>query len=108
MDNFKFEIIEQCKCSELDEKERFWIKKLDTYNNGYNGTMGGSGSITVDRDDFEEYFLNNKPSVKELADKFKIDRSTAGRILKKLGYKANYYVSDERKKQICDFYLSDP
>ena len=29
----------------LSEREKFWIDKLDTYNNGYNLTKGGSGVI---------------------------------------------------------------
>lgn len=41
IDNFNFEIIEYCKKSELNQKEIDWIKKLDTFNNGYNCTTGG-------------------------------------------------------------------
>ena len=43
--NFKKEIL--CKCStkeELDSMEKFWIKKLDTINEGYNITSGGSAN----------------------------------------------------------------
>lgn len=40
-DNFTFQIIEECPQEQLAEKEIFWIKKLDTYNNGYNETLGG-------------------------------------------------------------------
>lgn len=32
LNNFKFEIIELCNSNELLTKERFWIKKIGTYN----------------------------------------------------------------------------
>lgn len=43
MDNFKFYILEQCNQKDLDDKEIYWITKLDTYKNGFNLTKGGSG-----------------------------------------------------------------
>lgn len=41
--NFIFEIIEQCKREELDEKEIFWINHYDACENGYNVRSGGGG-----------------------------------------------------------------
>lgn len=41
--NFSFEIIELCEEQDLDEKEMYWIKYYDSYNNGYNMTIGGEG-----------------------------------------------------------------
>lgn len=41
-ENFKFEIIEECDANLLDERESFWIDKLNTITpNGYNLTPGG-------------------------------------------------------------------
>lgn len=46
LDSFVFEIIEECFIEELNEKEIFYIEKYNTFNNGYNSTMGGSfGSV---------------------------------------------------------------
>ena len=48
-----FLIEELCKCSneDLDEQEKFYIKKYDTFNNGYNLTLGGQdGSTTLNLD----------------------------------------------------------
>lgn len=44
-ENFYFIILQECQINELDELERFWIKKLDTYTNGYNMTFGGRDQI---------------------------------------------------------------
>lgn len=42
IENFSFEIIEECSPEILDEKERYWISKLNTLQpNGYNIMVGG-------------------------------------------------------------------
>lgn len=41
IENFDFEIIEECPIEELDEKEIYYIKLFDSYNTGYNNTYGG-------------------------------------------------------------------
>lgn len=40
--NFSFEIVEFCEKEELDAREVYWIEKYNSYNNGYNNTLGGS------------------------------------------------------------------
>ena len=43
---FNFDIIEECAEDELEEKEMFWIKELDTFEgDGYNLTAGGGGFL---------------------------------------------------------------
>ena len=41
LENFSFEIIEECPVEKLDEREIYWIAYYDSYNNGYNSTIGG-------------------------------------------------------------------
>ena len=107
LENFNFEILEKCNQDELNKKELYWIAYYNSYCNGYNETLGGDGKLQVDRNEFRDYFLQNNPSVKEIAKHFDIDRSVAGRIMGELGLKAKYYVSKEKEKQICDYYLSN-
>lgn len=40
-EHFKMEIVERCSISELDDKEKEWIEKEESYKNGYNSTVGG-------------------------------------------------------------------
>lgn len=43
-DNFKFRVIEECRDDNVNERETFWIEKLDACGkNGYNITLGGDG-----------------------------------------------------------------
>lgn len=41
LDNFTFEILEECSEEQLKDRETYWISFYDTYNNGYNETPGG-------------------------------------------------------------------
>lgn len=45
IDNFTFEILEECLPEELNEKEVYWISFYDSFNNGYNSTPGGQEKI---------------------------------------------------------------
>ena len=49
-ENFKKEILEECQTKkELNEREKYWIKKLNSMNKevGYNITKGGEGGDTT-------------------------------------------------------------
>lgn len=48
IEHFKCEIIEECDNSKLDEREIYWIDCYDSFNNGYNSTLGGQGIHTRD------------------------------------------------------------
>jgi group I intron endonuclease len=40
-EHFKMIIVEECSTFELDDKEREWIEKEESYEKGYNSTLGG-------------------------------------------------------------------
>lgn len=41
VDDFTFEVLQQCKASELDELEDYWADYYKSYVNGYNQTKDG-------------------------------------------------------------------
>lgn len=43
-DNFEFEIIERCDQSIINDREIYWISQLNSFEEGYNLTLGGEGS----------------------------------------------------------------
>ena len=49
-ENFKFEVIEKCLSEDVNKKESYWIGKLDTFENGYNSTLGGDGAVGTKRE----------------------------------------------------------
>lgn len=44
LQNFSFEILEECSTFELNAKEIYWISHYNSFFEGYNLTMGGDGS----------------------------------------------------------------
>lgn len=39
-ENFTFEILDECNIEDLNKLEKYYISKYDSYNNGYNETLG--------------------------------------------------------------------
>ena len=50
LENFTFEIIEECSVEELDEKEEYWINYYDSlvHHNGYNIRSGGDIGLSFE------------------------------------------------------------
>lgn len=48
--NFKIELINQFEEGELEQKEIEYIERYNSYNNGYNSTLGGDGSRLITKD----------------------------------------------------------
>ena len=62
---FMVEEIDSCKDStELKEKEKYWIKYYNSYNTGYNATLGGDGQCKYDYDAIVNFYLTNDNSLK--------------------------------------------
>ncbi len=49
--NFTKSILEFCELENWQEREQFWIQKIDTYKNGYNMTLGGEGTPGINFSD---------------------------------------------------------
>ena len=58
--NFIKEILEYNTDANLDEREAFWIDKLNTLNEGYNLTKGGDGGDTLSG---RHWFTNGKINI---------------------------------------------
>ena len=59
IENFVFSILEECLENELDEKEQFWIKSLDSYTHGYNMTQGGQDHCSIGENNPKTNLTNN-------------------------------------------------
>ena len=80
IDNFKFEILEECDITELNQKEIYYIQKYNTISPfGYNITTGGQQSNEnfnyIDKqkvDDIINDLLNTNDSIVEITKKYNI------------------------------------
>lgn len=81
IDQFLIEQIEECDNEIINEREIYWIEKLDTFHNGYNSTLGGEGRKQISREEVIKLWKEGY-STKELALHFNVWYSTIIDILK--------------------------
>ncbi len=60
IENFTFEIIEECNKEQLSDREKFWISYYDSYENGYNSSLGGEGGLEHGEIKINQYTLDGK------------------------------------------------
>ena len=99
IDNFLFSIVEECKKENLLDKEIFWIDYYDTYNNGYNETIGGYGIKCYGMKITKEQFFEIKKILKEsdltnknIGEKYNISETLVSAI------NTGYYWNDLKTK----------
>jgi hypothetical protein len=84
IENFDFSIIELCSVEQLSEREKHWIAYYDTYNNGYNVTLGGEGTCKIDYELVIRDFAKTGSCIKT-AHNLGITKHSVGRILSSHG-----------------------
>ena len=92
-DKFHIQLIEECPVNILDEREKYWINFYNSYNTGYNLTLGGQDANyfninklenIIDIKKFEQYILEFKPLVSEVANHFGISKCSVYNLIKRI------------------------
>lgn len=90
---FHISLLEEVSIEELNEREKYWIAYYDSYNNGYNLTLGGQDSnyfnlnrleSTIDIKKFSEYIKEFKPLATEVAAHFGISKCSVYNLIERL------------------------
>ena len=103
IENFSFEIIEECSVDELDEKEKYWIKYYHSYiydsqSNGYNLTLGGQGTNIISDENIDLFckLWEQGKSVGEISKITKYNNHTIIDYLK--NYCSSYTIEEGRRR----------
>lgn len=105
-ENFSFEILEEIDNNLLDNRERYWIKKKNTYvPNGYNCTRGGSGNLKYDEEKILNYYFTHNNNATQTAKFFGAHEVTILNILRRNGVKPSSTV-DHFKKPVIQLDLN--
>lgn len=111
-DNFTVETLEECDYKDLDSREIYYIAKYDTFNNGYNTTIGGDGrrKIITDNqyDEIRELYLSGFSSNK-IAELYKVDKATILKILHSMKVKIrknNLDINNQEFEELVRDYKS--
>ena len=82
--NFTIEVIEEVESANLNDRERYWIRYYDSYNNGYNSTEGGQDRIklfkNLDTESIVREYKSGK-SLREIGRLFNVDKQTIKDLL---------------------------
>lgn len=82
--NFTIEVIEEVDKDSLNDREKFWIEYYNSYNNGYNSTIGGQDSSTHFKELDTESIIkeyNSGKSLRSIGNTFKVDKRTIKDLL---------------------------
>lgn len=101
VENFTFEILEECNQEQLNEREIYWIAHYDTFKNGYNLTMGGGGTIKYSIEAIYEEYLKTQ-SLSLTAKNIGCHTNTARRVLNEYGITHFGEWQEGRKIQCVD------
>lgn len=87
IENFAFDILEECSVENLNDREIFWIKTFNSYYEGYNQTLGGQGSsnnvIKISIEDLKIIYSllsDSNLTQKEIAKMFSVGEDTISEI----------------------------
>ena len=111
--NFTVEVIEEIDSANLNDRERYWIKYYNSYNNGYNSTKGGQDGCKPFKDlDVESIIkeYNTGKSLRTLGTIFKVDKQTIkGLLIRhniKLRTTRTYKLSQKDRDKVLEDFAS--
>lgn len=83
-EHFHISQLEECEDSLVNEREQYWIDKLNTYSCGYNATIGGDGNPLYNHDAIWDKYQELK-CIQKTADFFNCDRRVVRKVVNKHG-----------------------
>ena len=111
--NFTVEVIEEIDSANLNDRERYWIKYYNSYNNGYNSTKGGQDGCKPFKDlDVESIIkeYNTGKSLRTLGTIFKVDKQTIKDLLIRhnveLRTTRTYKLSQKDRDKVLEDFVS--
>lgn len=79
-EHFSIIVVEEIENNQLDEREVYWIQQYNSYKDGYNATLGGSGK-RIDYTEVYQLWQEGK-LLKEIAEITSHKRDTISQVLK--------------------------
>ena len=87
IEHFSIKQLEECQESVVNEREQYWIQKLNTYGNtGYNATLGGDSKHYYNYEQIAQKYLELQNN-KKTAEFFHCDTDTVLVACKQCGVK---------------------
>lgn len=105
--NFILEVIEEVDAIKLNDREKYWINYYNSYNKGYNSTLGGQNGAkpfkTLDTENIIKEYLSGK-SLRVVSNIFNVDKKTIKDLLLRnnitLRTTRTYKLTQNNRKEI--------
>ena len=101
-EHFRIRAIEECDAKLLNEKEKFYIKKHNSFHNGYNSTLGGEGTLKYELDENEVIELYADMGIEKIAHKYGCHTKVIRSILIRNGVQLKEYTVEKVKIALFD------
>lgn len=105
VDNFIIQKLEHCSAEKASDREQYWINKLDTYENGYNATLGGDSKHYYNYSEIGKKYLELK-SLKATSAFFQCDIDTVRTACLNQNIKI-ISASEQNKKKVAMYDLKN-
>lgn len=106
IEHFKIELIEECSNIESAVKEIYWIGYYDSYQNGYNATLGGDGRFLFNHEEIKNRLKENPYPIK-VAQEFNCSVDLVYEIVKEYNIivknLSNEELREKTKKSILQY-----
>ena len=90
IENFIIEQVEECPPEIVNEREKYWIERYESFKYGYNATIGGDGKQYLDYDLVYSLYKEGK-NLTEISKILKCDTHSVTKILN------NFNISHEER-----------
>lgn len=105
INKFHIEIIEECSDDKRFERERYWINYYNSYENGYNSTLGGEGINEYDYNEIYKLWCSGK-SVEQICEDINCCNTTVQNALKTKGIKYIDHINRIFAKPVLQYSTS--
>lgn len=114
-ENFSIETIEECDEGILDEREQYWINYYDSFNSGYNNTLGGRDNnyVMTNKIELVLSLWNEGLTVNRIVEQTKLNVETVRSYLNKNGIdhnmiqkRANRAIGLSKSKPVLQYDLN--
>ena len=97
IENFSFEVVEECNEDWLNEREIYWVAKLNTQEDGYNMTPGGDSTANnwdrrIEQYSLDGIYIKTFPAIRAAAREVGVDHATIGRCCNKKAKHAGGFI----------------
>lgn len=98
VEHFHIKQLEECSRDESEDREIYWIKKLNTFSDGYNATLGGDSKHYLDYDKILYMINNTNKSLDKIAKECHCSKDSIKNLCKinniRVNWRNRYYCEN--------------